>query len=113
MQCGYGNTCSKSVFDVLLDDRTKDSRYVLKIYVVVGGMWRVAQPRYQASIPFIFCELLCELLQRSCYCCSFNNSNVCVFHSDLDPFEVELGHTWSCVCSQAARRASFEGWIYV
>ncbi len=82
MQCGYGNTCSKSVFDIFLDDRSKDTWYALKIYVVVGGMGCVAQPWDQAGIPFIFCELLRELVQRSCDCCSFNNSNVCVFQSD-------------------------------
>src|SRR6266702_5609330 len=113
MKSSYGDTSSQSALDVLLDDRTKEGRYALKINVVVGGMGRVAQPWDQSGIPFLFCELLLELFQRSKCWCFLNESDACVFHCDFGPFAKELGQTCSCVCSQAARNASLAGWTYV
>src|SRR5437879_1278862 len=58
MQRTRTDTSRKFALDVLFDDRTKDDWYALKINVVVGGMWCVAQSWDQSGIPFIFCELL-------------------------------------------------------
>src|SRR2546425_12654165 len=49
MKSSDGDTSRQSVFDILLDDRTKEVRDALKINVVIGGMWRVAQSRYQSG----------------------------------------------------------------
>src|SRR5205823_1637981 len=107
------DTSRQFALDMLLDDRTKYLRYALKINVVVGGMWRVAQSWDQAGIPFIFCKLRCDLFQWSKCRCSLNEVDVRLFHRDFDPFSEEMGQTCSCVCSQAARNASFVGWTYV
>src|SRR5205085_3472630 len=64
MQRTCADTSRQFTLDMLLDDRTKYLRYALKINVVVGGMWRVAQSWDQAGIPFIFCKLRCDLFQR-------------------------------------------------
>src|SRR6266446_1258677 len=113
MQRTCADTSRQFALDIFLDDRTKYLRYVLKINVVVGGMWRVAQSWDQSGIPLIFCELLCDLFQRSKCRCSFNRSDVRVFHCDFSPFAEETEQTCSCACSQAARNASFVGWTYV
>ncbi len=113
MQRTCTDTSRQFALDMLLDDRTKYLWYALKINVVVEGMWCVAKPWDQSGIPFIFCELLCELFQWSECRCSLNEADVRVFHRDFCPFVKELGQTCSCVCSQAARNASFEGWTYV
>src|SRR6266496_5085295 len=112
MQRARADTSRQFALDKLLDDRTKDDWYILKINVVVGGMRRIAESWDQSGIPFLFCELLCELFQWSECCCSLNGSDVRVFHRDFAPLALELGQTCSCVCSQAARNASFAGWTY-
>src|SRR5258708_24415056 len=108
-ECAGCYASSDLEFHELLDHRAKRPWYELKVNVVIGSVWCIAQSRNVVGIPPIFRKLLFHLLRDFECCCSVDQFQRARFHNYLPPPGGVLRRTCSCVCSHALRSASCEG----